>query len=143
MEGLIICFSNRDGKEGANVTQLHREALEGCCRKASKHLAELPAVPPEKIYFSTLLLACYHRLGRPALAPEYPGMKILCISGYSETRPKSDYFLAKPFSPQALLAIVNDVFAVPTDNEPIYKDDEIVQSPSPLCAKERMRGVLE
>jgi CheY-like chemotaxis protein len=45
---------------------------------------------------------------------EQRDLKILCISGYADPMsPPGRYFLAKPFTPTALLAMVEKVLAVP------------------------------
>ena len=47
---------------------------------------------------------------------DYPEIKVLCVSAYSDPlSPNGHYFLAKPFTPKALLAMVRDVFEVPAD----------------------------
>ena len=47
------------------------------------------------------------------LRTNYPDLKVLCISGFADPlSPNGHYFLAKPFSPDALLALVRDVLNV-------------------------------
>ena len=47
---------------------------------------------------------------------EYPQTKILCISTYAgPLSPNGHYFLAKPFGPKALLAMVRDVLDISTE----------------------------
>ena len=48
------------------------------------------------------------------LRNEYPDVKILCVSGYTDPlMVKGDYFLAKPFTVAALRAIVQEALGVP------------------------------
>jgi CheY-like chemotaxis protein len=48
------------------------------------------------------------------LRVEWPDVKILCISAFADPMsPNGHYFLAKPFTAKALLAIVRDVFEIP------------------------------
>ncbi len=52
------------------------------------------------------------------LRMEYPDTKILCISAYSDPlSPNGHYFLAKPFTSKALLAMVKDVLELPAPGE--------------------------
>jgi len=54
---------------------------------------------------------------------DYPEIKVLCISAYSDPlSPNGHYFLAKPFTPKALLAMVKDVFEVPADQQTAVSD---------------------
>ena len=44
------------------------------------------------------------------LRTEYPGLKVLCISAYSDPLPPNGHcFLSKPFKPASLVAIVKEV----------------------------------
>jgi two-component system cell cycle sensor histidine kinase/response regulator CckA len=51
------------------------------------------------------------------LREEHPDISILCMSGYADPMsPNGHYFLAKPFQPAALMAIVRDVLEVLPEN---------------------------
>ncbi len=47
------------------------------------------------------------------LRNEYPRIKVLCMSAYADPlSPNGHYFLAKPFTASALMAVVRDVLEV-------------------------------